>query len=308
MDKVTSRDGTPIAFDRLGDGPPVILVCRAICDRALMHPTAEELAKHFTVFNYDRRGRGDSGDTAPYAVEREVEDIGALVAEAGRTPSVYGHSSGAGLALHAAAHGLPISRLVLHEPPYNPDGDEDRRRATRKEAERIKTLLAEDRRGEAVEYLWRSIAMPQEMVDQVRRTPRWAELEAMAPTMAHDSEIMGDISKGGAVPTDLLDAVSIPTLVLVGGASPEWMIDVGRHVADALLNGRLGVLEGREHVVPPRYSYRCWWSSLPAERTSRTAARSLTRSHLINGKEGDRTDFASTAGGVFSPFSRADAF
>ena len=83
MDKVTSRDGTPIAFDRLGDGPPVIVVCGATCDRALMHPTAEELAKHFTVFNYDRRGRGDSGDTAPYAVEREIEDFGALIAEAG---------------------------------------------------------------------------------------------------------------------------------------------------------------------------------------------------------------------------------
>ncbi|HZH98669.1 MAG TPA: alpha/beta hydrolase, partial [Fimbriimonadaceae bacterium] len=103
MEKVTSRDGTPIAFDRLGDGPPVILVCGAMCDRALMRPTAEELAKRFTVFNYDRRGRGDSRDTTPYAVKREIEDIGALVAEAGGTASVYGHSSGAGLVLHAAA-------------------------------------------------------------------------------------------------------------------------------------------------------------------------------------------------------------
>src|ERR671913_2371222 len=103
LDKVPSSDGTPIAFDRLGDGPPVIVVCGAMCDRALMRPTAEELAKYFTVFNYDRRGRGDSGDTAPYAVEREIEDIGALVIEAGGTASVYGHSSGAGLVLHAAA-------------------------------------------------------------------------------------------------------------------------------------------------------------------------------------------------------------
>jgi pimeloyl-ACP methyl ester carboxylesterase len=120
MDKVTSRDGTPIAFDRLGDGPPVIVVCGAMCDRVLMRPTAEELAKHFTVFNYDRRGRGDSRDTTPYAVEREIEDIGALVAEAGGTVSVYGHSSGAGLVLHAAAHGLPIAKIVLHDPPMRP--------------------------------------------------------------------------------------------------------------------------------------------------------------------------------------------
>jgi pimeloyl-ACP methyl ester carboxylesterase len=117
----TSADGTPIVFDRLGDGPPVIVVGGQFCDRVLTHPTAEELAKHFTVFNYDRRGRGDSGDTQPYAIEREIEDIGALIAEAGGTASVYAHSSGASLALHAAAAGLPIARLVLHEPPYAPD-------------------------------------------------------------------------------------------------------------------------------------------------------------------------------------------
>jgi pimeloyl-ACP methyl ester carboxylesterase len=120
MEKVTSRDGTTIAFDRLGDGPPVILVCGAMCDRALMRPTAEELAKHFTVFNYDRRGRGESCDSTPYAVEREIEDIGALVAEAGGTASVYGHSSGAGLVLHAAAHGLSIAKIVVHDLPTRP--------------------------------------------------------------------------------------------------------------------------------------------------------------------------------------------
>src|SRR5918993_5897344 len=131
MDRVTSSDGTTIAFDRLGDGPAVIVVGGQLADRALTRPTAEELAKHFAVFNYDRRGRGDSSDTAPYAVEREIEDIGALIAESGDTSSVYGHSSGAALALHAAVAGLPIAKLVLHEPPYNPKGDEDLQRATR---------------------------------------------------------------------------------------------------------------------------------------------------------------------------------
>src|SRR5215204_4813192 len=120
VDKLTSSDGTPIAFERLGDGPPVIVVCGAMCDRALMRPTAEELAKHFTVFNYDRRGRDDSGDIPPYAVEREIEDIGTLIVEAGGTASVYGHSSGASLVLHAAAHGLPIVKIVLHDPPTRP--------------------------------------------------------------------------------------------------------------------------------------------------------------------------------------------
>src|ERR671911_2313521 len=141
MDIVTSSDGTPIAFDKLSDGQPVIVVGGQLADRALTRPTAEELAKHFTVFNYDRRGRGDSGDTAPYAVEREIEDIEALIVEAGGTASVYSHSSGAALALHAAAAGLPITKLVLHEPPYNPEGDEYRQHATRKEAEHIRTLL-----------------------------------------------------------------------------------------------------------------------------------------------------------------------
>src|SRR5918993_4536841 len=117
MDIVTSSDGPPIAFDRLSDGQPVIVVGGQLCDRALTPPTAEALAKHFTVFNYDRRGRGDSGDTTPYAVEREIEDLGALIAEVGGRASVYGHSSGAGLTLCAAAAGLPTAGLVLHDPP-----------------------------------------------------------------------------------------------------------------------------------------------------------------------------------------------
>ena len=173
------------------------------------------------MFNYDRRGGGDSTDAAPYALEREIEDLGALIAEAGGRASVYGHSSGAGLALHAAAHGVPISRLVLHEPPYNPDGDEDRQRATRKEAEHIKSLLEDiGPRGEAVGYFWRSNGMPQEMVDGMRNSPRWEQLEAMAPTtMAHDSEIMGDISRGGTMPADLLGGIDRRTLFMV---AREW--------------------------------------------------------------------------------------
>jgi pimeloyl-ACP methyl ester carboxylesterase len=249
MDKVTSRDGTQIALDRLGDGPPVIVVGGAMCDRALTGPTAEELAKHFTVLNYDRRGRGDSGDTGPYALEREIEDIGALIVEAGRSASVYGHSSGAGLALRAAAYGLPIDRLVLHEPPYNTDGEEEQR-ISREYALDLEALLSEGRRGDAVELFFTTVGMPREMVGGMRQTPRWAELEAMAPTLAYDSEIMGD-SAGGTLPAELTGRVSTETLVLVGGASPGWTIDIGRQVADALPNGQHRVLEGQEHVVPP---------------------------------------------------------
>jgi pimeloyl-ACP methyl ester carboxylesterase len=235
MDKITSSDGTLIAFDRLGDGPPVIVVGGAMCDRALTRPTAVELAKHFTVLNYDRRGRGDSGDTAPYAVEREIEDLGALIAEAGGTASVYAHSSGAGLALHAAAHGLPISKLVLHEPPYVPE-DEEWKGISREYAENLKAMLSEGRCGDAVELFFTTVGMPRGMVEGMRQTPRWAELEAMAPTLVYDSEIMGD-SAGGTVPAELAGRVCTESLVLVGGASPAWTIDIGRQVADALPNG-----------------------------------------------------------------------
>jgi pimeloyl-ACP methyl ester carboxylesterase len=251
MDKVTSRDGTPIAFDRLGEGPPVIVVCGAMCGRALMRPTAEELAKHFTVFNYDRRGRGDSGDTEPYAVEREIEDISALIVEAGGTASVYGHSSGAGLVLHAAAHGLPIAKIVLHDPPYAPDGDEEARRSSREYGEKLKVMLSDERRGDAVELFMTMVGMPQEMVEGMHHTPRWAELEAIAPTLAYDSEVMGDIGRDGTIPVDQAGRVTVPALVLTGGADYPWMTEVGRRLADAMPNGRHRVLEGQEHAVPP---------------------------------------------------------
>jgi pimeloyl-ACP methyl ester carboxylesterase len=215
-----------------------------------MRPIAEELAKHFTVFNYDRRGRGDSDDTAPYAVEREIEDIGALVAEAGGTASVYGHSSGAALVLHAAAHGLPVAKLALHDPPYTPD-DEKARRTSREYGRNLKAILSEDRRGDALELFMTRVGMPQEMIEGMRQTPSWAELEAIAPTLAYDSEVMADVGRDGTIPVDQASGVTVPAFVLTGGADYPWMTDVGRRLADALPNGRHRVLEGQEHSVPP---------------------------------------------------------
>ncbi|MBC6463665.1 alpha/beta fold hydrolase, partial [Actinomadura sp. HBU206391] len=216
MDKATSADGTPIAFERIGDGPPVIVVGGALCDRAVTRPLAERPARHFTVINYDRRGRGDSGDTTPYAVEREIEDLDILIAEAGGTASVYGHSSGAGLALRAAAHGLPVARLVLHEPPYNLE-DGEPRRVSREYAENLRTILAEGRHGDAVELFMTLTGMPPETVAQMRGEPWWAGMEANASTLAYDSEVMGDLA-GGTVPVDRAREVTAPALVLCGGA------------------------------------------------------------------------------------------
>jgi pimeloyl-ACP methyl ester carboxylesterase len=246
--RTTSRDGTHIAFERLGDGEPLILVSGALQGRTTYRPLAEELSRHFTVWNYDRRGRGGSGDTAPYAVEREVDDLGALIAEIGGTASVYGHSSGAGLILHAAERGLPLDKIVLHEPPFGAGSDEERR-AEQEEAEQISALLAQDRRGEAIGFFLSSMGMPPEMVDHLSQDPA---LLANAPTLRYDPfEVLSEQGRGGRTPVEQAGSVTTPALVLVGEASPEWMIDAGTRIADALPKGRLNVLEGQDHVVPP---------------------------------------------------------
>jgi pimeloyl-ACP methyl ester carboxylesterase len=246
--QVRSQDGTRIAFERLGDGEPLILVAAALQGRSTYRPLAEELSRHLTVFNYDRRGRGDSGDTAPYAVEREIEDLGALIAEAGGRASVYGHSSGAALVLHAAARGLPIDKIVLHEPPFGSGSDEERQ-AEQDEAEQISALLAQDRRGDAVKVFLAPMGLPPEVIDHLCQDPA---IQANAPTILYDPfEVMSEHSRGGKTPAEQAGAVTTPALVLAGGASPEWMINAGRQIADALPKGRFGVLEGQGHIVPP---------------------------------------------------------
>ena len=246
--KAMSRDGTPIAFERLGDGEPVVLVGGALQGQATYRSLAVELSRHLTVINYDRRGRGDSGDTAPYAIEREIEDLGALIAEAGGTASVYGHSSGAGLVLHAAARGLPLDKIVLHEPPFG-SGSEEERRAEQQEADQIAALLAQNRRVDAVTFYFASMGMPTEVVDHLAHDPA---MLANAPTIVYDPyQVMSQRSRGGMTPAEQASRVVLPALVLAGGASPEWMIDASRQIADALPNGQLRVLEGDDHVVPP---------------------------------------------------------
>src|SRR5918996_4610574 len=192
MDTVTSSDGTRIAFDRLGDGPPIVLVCGQSTDRSSNAPLAALLAEHFAVFNYDRRGRGDSGDTLPYAVEREIEDIGALIGEAGGSASVFGVSSGAALALEAAAAGLAIDKLALWEPPYIVEG---RPRPPADTARIYTELVAAGRRGEAVEYFMANVVgLPPEFVAEAKKAPWWPAQEALAHTLAYDATIMGDYS------------------------------------------------------------------------------------------------------------------
>lgn len=240
---VRSADGTPIAFDRSGEGPPVVLVGGIFSTRASTQALAEQLAQYHSVVTYDRRGRGESGDTAPYAVEREVEDLGALLDEVGGTAAVYGHSSGAALALNAAADGLPIGRLVLHEPPYGPGDDEDVQ-GSRRLADDVLGALGEDRRADAVRTFFESYGLPPDTVDEMSRDP---QMQALAPTMAHDFAVLGMVDRGGALPEELVRAVHVPTLVLAGGVSPEFFRDTAARIADLLPDGTYRVLPGLDH-------------------------------------------------------------
>ncbi|MGI8329254.1 alpha/beta fold hydrolase [Actinomadura scrupuli] len=250
MNKVTSADGTPIAFERSGEGPAVIVVGGAFNDRGSAGPLMRLLAPRLTVIGYDRRGRGDSGDTPPYEVEREIEDLAALIAEAGGPVSLYGHSSGAVLALRAAAHGLPVSRLALYEPPFEAD-DDAARRSAREYAAYLAELLSKGDRGGAVALFMTNVGLPPEMVEGARSAPMWPGLEAMAHTLAYDSEVMGHAGSGGTMPAGLVGGLPTPALVLAGEASPARLTDAARRVADTLPEGRLVILAGQTHDVDP---------------------------------------------------------
>ncbi len=243
---VSSPDGTKIAYDRLGDGPPVVLVSGLFCHRPMTQPLAELLARDFTVVHYDRRGRGESGDTPPYAVEREVEDLAALIDAVGGAAAVYGHSSGAGLALEAAARGVPITGLVLHEPPYGADDEEEKEQARRLDHD-IRTAVAEDRGAGAVKLFLTASGMPSEVADQMAGDPG---MQAVAPTMPYDFDVMGHASRGGVIPEDLVRAIGVPTLVLAGTASPDFFRDAATRITELLPQGRYTLLEGQDHGAP----------------------------------------------------------
>ena len=243
MDRVRSADGTDIAFDRLGEGRPVILVSGASTSRAVHASLAELLAADFAVFNYDRRGRGDSGDTAPYAVEREIDDIGAVMTAAGGSAALFGNSSGAVLALRATAAGLPVARLALWEPPFMVDPDAPRRQ--REYLTRLEELIAAGRRGDALALFMTTVGLPAEQIEGIRRSPMWPDLEAVAPTLVYDARVMGD----STLPADLGAAVRVPTLVLTGGDSGAWADDAAGAVTAGLPGARHHVLAGQTHAV-----------------------------------------------------------
>jgi pimeloyl-ACP methyl ester carboxylesterase len=247
MNKVVSSDGTAIAFERSGTGPALILVDGAMCYRASgpMRPLAAALSNRFTVYAYDRRGRGDSGDAAPYAVSKEIDDLRALAREAGGTPFAYGISSGAALLLHAAAAGVPFSRLALYEPPFISETDGGS--WSRSYTARLTELLSANRDGDAVELFMTSVGMPAEVVAGMRAQPFWPLFESIAPTLAYDNTIMGN----SAVPHTIAAAVTVPTLVAAGTASSPMLRTAAAATAAAIPGARHEELLNQTHDAAP---------------------------------------------------------
>ncbi len=250
METTTSADGTTLAFDVIGSGPAVVLIPGATCTRGVSASLAESLAEDLKVFNLDRRGRGASNDLSvrpPYETAREVEDIAAVIAAAGGNAAVYGHSSGAGLAIRAAAAGIGVTKLVMHDAPYNLPSDAEH--GLEWDA-RLNAMLGAGRLGDAIEAFFQMVGMPDKMITGMKQGPSWASFEAIAPTLAYDSAAMGD-REGGLVPSDLFPRVQVPALVLVGGADYGFMIDVAHQLVDGLPDAIFHHLLGARHDAGP---------------------------------------------------------
>lgn len=251
METVTSKDGTRIAYDRTGRGEPVILVAGAFSYRKYpgQMKLAELLSPHFTVFNYDRRGRGDSGDTPPYRVEREVEDLQALRAATGGPAYVWGLSSGAALCLRAAA-GLQIKKLALQEPPFVVEA-RDRRPPADLHA-RVSELIAADQRGAAVKYyMTDGMGAPAFVIPMLKVMPgAWAKMTAVAHTLPYDALLCEGYQTGQPLPAGEWDSVTMPTLVMSGTEreSPAFLCHGAAAVAKALPNAELVVRKGLGHA------------------------------------------------------------
>ena len=223
MSHVTSKDGTRIAYERLGSGPALLMIDGALCSRAFgpMPKIAALLAEHFTVYLYDRRGRGESGDTQPYAKAREVEDIQAVIAAAGGSAYAAGLSSGAALALEAAASGVPIKKLAVYEPPFIVD---DARHAQLDHEAKLKALVAAGERGDAVKYFMRNGPRTGLVIFMMQLMPNvWPKLKAVAHTLPYDAAIMGDFT----VPAARIASIRVPTLVM-DGEKTQTRLQAGR--------------------------------------------------------------------------------
>lgn len=248
MQTVTSKDGTKITFDKSGSGHPVILIGGALVDRSDHVKLAQLLSHDFTVYNYDRRGRGGSSDTKPYAVEREIEDIKALVNETSGSVYIYGISSGACLALEATASlGDKVKKLAIYEAPY--DEAKDVAEKWKEYRSKLNQLLAEDRPGDAVELHMKTVGAPEVAILGMKASPEWPRMKALAPTIAYDIAVVGE---NRSIPVGRVATINANTLVMDGGASIESMPFM-RVTADKLAriipNAQRKTIEGQSHNV-----------------------------------------------------------
>lgn len=246
MSKMISKDGTEIAYEKTGKGPALILVDGALCYRSFgpMPELARLLAPNFTVTTYDRRGRGESSNSRPYALEREVEDLDALINETGKSAFVYGISSGACLALETAIRlGRKVSKLAMYEPPY--DSGDGARQGWMDYRTQLEQLLAAGRRGDAVALFMQFVGTPPAQVEMMRQGKAWPMFEAVAPTLAYDAAAMG---KDRAAPLKRAAAVNAPALVM-NGTAKQFMLDTATALAKAIPHARQRTLEGQTHDV-----------------------------------------------------------
>ena len=248
MRVVSSEDGSRIAYDKRGKGPAVILVTGALATRSSASELAQLLAPHFTVYSYDRRGRGDSGDTKPYSVQREIDDIAALVDEAGGSAYVYGKSSGACLALQAAAAlGDKVKKLAIYEAPYSEAAGAAKE--WREFRSRFDGLLAAGRRADAVTLFLKFVGAPDDAIAGMKASPEWPGMEAMAPTLAYDNAVLGE---DRSVPVTVAAKVKARTLVMDGGASTgpmPFMRPTADRIATVVPDAQRRTIEGQGHDV-----------------------------------------------------------
>lgn len=252
MPTTRSADGTPIAYDIQGVGPRVVLVDGALCTRRVgpSRGLVRALAAHFSVISYDRRGRGESGDSGEYAVEREVEDLLAVIATSDERTFLFGQSSGAVLALHAAPRSGGVARLAVYEAPFIVDGT--RLPTPEGYYETLDGLLAGGRRGDAVRLFLKFVGMPGPVIAALRLTPMWPRLKAVAHTLSYDSLITAPYQRGEPLAADVWSSVTQPALVLAGGKSDAWMRNGMEALARNLPNATYNMLEGQTHNLRPR--------------------------------------------------------
>jgi pimeloyl-ACP methyl ester carboxylesterase len=240
---VASGDGTKIAFERTGKGPALVIVSGALSQRKNAKALAGKLSERFTVYTYDRRGRGESGDTKPYAVEREIEDLGAVIAQAGGKAYVYGVSSGAALALRSAGRLGPekVSKLALYEPPYGQD-----ERDFSEQKQRVDQLVQTGKPGDAAAYFFSAIGTPPQAVDDMKRSPDWRDISEIDFTLAYDYAVLGD----GSVP-ESVGQITIPTLVMTGEKSMGFMRPTAERIAKLMPKAQHTTVKGQTHQASP---------------------------------------------------------